>query len=181
MTPVTSLAKWRPLLDSPPSADSMQEYAPEMRLAPPARLLVLPFPTPFVAALAKPQVPTFEDAEIHVWLAHAQPCASWLPQCVSLLSTDELERMARFHFEEHRQDYLFARSMLRTLLGAYLQVNPEGLSFQYSKHGKPRLASPFSETNLEFNLSHTRGAVLLAICKTVRLAQTLSGYGKILT
>jgi 4'-phosphopantetheinyl transferase len=82
-----------------------------------------------------------------------------------LLSSDELERMAKFRFEEHRRDFLFARSRLRVVLGAYLDAAPERLRFSYSEHGKPGLASPFSQTNLQFNLSHTSGALLLAVCR----------------
>ena len=48
---------------------------------------------------------------------------------------------------------------VRRLLGAYAQRVPGGLEFQRDAHGKPRLAMG----ELEFNLSHSGTALLLAL------------------
>jgi phosphopantetheinyl transferase len=57
--------------------------------------------------------------------------------------------------------------MLRTVLAAYLEADPRELRFNYSEHRKPALAGfgLKTETDLQFNLSHTQGAVLLGICR----------------
>jgi 4'-phosphopantetheinyl transferase len=111
------------------------------------------------------QVPALDGASIHLW--HASPLRrrSLLPNFSTLLSSDENDRRERFHFEGDREDFAFARGMLRTVLAAYLETDPRELRFVYSEHGKPSLDWTDSETALQFNLSHTKGAVLLGICR----------------
>ena len=99
------------------------------------------------------QVPALEEASIHLW--HANPVGqSWLlPHFSTLLSADEEDRRARFHFEGDRQDFTFARGMLRILLGAYLEIDPRAVGFEYSEHGKPALADGHQRPELQFNVS----------------------------
>ena len=84
-----------------------------------------------------------------------------------LLSSDELDRAARFHFERDRQCYCVARGVLRVLLGASLGVRPQELSFQYSDKGKPQLALPYSARGVVFNVSHSGDFALLGFAQTV--------------
>jgi len=72
--------------------------------------------------------------------------------------------MLRFRFLSDQSAFAFARAMLRTLLGGYLDVPPDRLSFHNSELGKPALRSPWSESHVHFNLSHTQGAVLVGVC-----------------
>jgi len=106
-----------------------------------------------------------EEYDVHTWHANSKTCPFQSHELIRLLSKDELDRMARFHFEQDRQDFAFARGMLRTLLGRYLAIAPEALRFSYAEHGKPSLAMPRLEPDLQFNLSHTSGFVLVAICR----------------
>ena len=119
----------------------------------------------FSSLSEKPRHPSLEEYEIQVWNANPQRCAFRPQQLIPLLSKDELDRMARFHFDQDRQDFGFARGMLRILLGRYLDTAPQDLRFSYSEHGKPSLAAPHLAARLEFNLSHTSGCVLVAICR----------------
>ena len=50
---------------------------------------------------------------------------------------------------------------IRQLLGTYLGQDPAGLDFRRDAHGKPRLAGG----ELEFNLSHSGSALMLAVCR----------------
>jgi len=136
-----------------------------MRLPSPAKLRVFSF----LESTAKSKVAVLGDDEVHAWVALPALFTPQLEECVRLLSADELERMSRFRFQEHQQNFLFSRSMLRILLGTYLHVAPELLHFSYSVLGKPDLALPFAAADLRFNLSHSNGAALLAICKGRRI------------
>jgi 4'-phosphopantetheinyl transferase len=78
-----------------------------------------------------------------------------------LLSIDEQQRAARFHFARDRQNYGATRALLRSLLGAYLQASPRELSFQYSDKGKPGLDSRHYGRRLVFNVSHSGDFALL--------------------
>lgn len=103
-----------------------------------------------------------KSGEIHLW--HVSPSNTEFDWTSSkrLLSADELTRMGRFHFDKDRNNFLFARSMLRMLLASYLGVFPEELIFAYSAYGKPSLARP--SVRLDFNMSHSNGDLLIATC-----------------
>jgi 4'-phosphopantetheinyl transferase len=115
--------------------------------------------------LSELRVPALDGGSIHLWHASPVERRSLLPHLSDLLSADEADRRARFHFEGDRQDFTFARGMLRTVLAAYLKTDPRALGFRYSEHGKPSLVLTDPEEDLQFNLSHTQGAVLLGICR----------------
>ena len=107
-------------------------------------------------------VPTMGQNDVHVWFAYV--CSNPLQQAEykSLLSRDELDRMARFHFERDRDAFVFAHGFLRSLLAGYLQLSPGELRFDYTGYAKPSISQI---TDIQFNLSHTDGAVLLALCR----------------
>jgi 4'-phosphopantetheinyl transferase len=98
--------------------------------------------------------------ELHVWRA-------LLPLVITieedLLSVEELSRLQRFHFERERMIYVFAHSMLRRLLGRYLDVDPTQVKLDYTHYGKPYLAGGQRTPPLEFNLSHSGDLVLIAV------------------
>lgn len=79
-----------------------------------------------------------------------------------VLSPDELRRAERFLREKDRARFVAARAWLRRTLGHALAVPPERVAFDYGPHGKPELASPFDESGIRFNLSHSGGRALLA-------------------
>ena len=60
-----------------------------------------------------------------------------------------------------------ARAATMVILAAYLGQPVDELRLRRPARGKPRLASP--PTDLQFNLSHTRGMALLAIARGVEV------------
>jgi len=121
---------------------------------------------PFTASSSLPTKPRLGADNIHVWLALRKAGELVQDDWQALLSPDESGRMARYRFPRDQQDYLFARGMLRILLGAYVELAPERLSFSYSNQGKPSLANSDVKERVSFNLSHTNGAAMLAVCQT---------------
>jgi 4'-phosphopantetheinyl transferase len=71
-----------------------------------------------------------------------------------LLSPDEKQRAAKFHYPKDRDHFINARGILRSLLGRYLSLPAGEIAFTYSAYGKPDLAT---ETSLNFNVSHAGG------------------------
>ncbi len=113
-----------------------------------------------------PPSPSLETGAVHVWrFSLDQPFQS-LERFRRLLEPDELNRASRFHFEKHRQHFIVARGFLRTVLGRYLEMQPEALRFSYGAYGKPALAS---EHGLRFNLSHSHEVALLAVTLNVEI------------
>ncbi len=98
---------------------------------------------------------SISEAEVHVWrvnLARPRPAGH-------LLSVDERARAGRFHFERHRHRYTAGRSMLRRILGRYVDTSPNTLRFEYGANGKPG----FGTGPIRFNVSHSGDLALIAI------------------
>jgi 4'-phosphopantetheinyl transferase len=93
--------------------------------------------------------------EIHVWSLRLDPPPERVESLGRTLSADEWERARRFRFDKHRRQYVVGRGALRELLGAYLGVRPEAVSFTYGPRGKPFLAPPLDARGLQFNLSNS--------------------------
>lgn len=79
----------------------------------------------------------------------------------ALLDVHEQRRMARFHVEAARHEYLLSRALLRTALAVQLGATPRALRFAADANGKPQLAAPFA--GWHFNLSHSAEWVALAL------------------
>lgn len=113
---------------------------------------------------ARLPVAELDDRELHLWHGNSNGGRPDISRFLGLLSTEERERMARFRFEPDREDFAFARGMLRTVVGQYLGIAPAEVRFSRSQHGKPSLALPQRASRVQFNLSHTLGYVLVAVC-----------------
>ena len=79
-------------------------------------------------------------SEVHVWNAHFDPSNASADRHTQLLSQDERQRADRFHFARDRAHFIYARAVLRALLGRYLDVAAEKVAFRYGRAGKPELS-----------------------------------------
>jgi 4'-phosphopantetheinyl transferase len=110
---------------------------------------------------APPADLSLEAADVHIWRAELDCSTPALAHYQTLLSADEQARADRFKFGGHRQHFIAARGILRTLLSRYLPISPQALQFTYGTHGKPALAP----ATLQFNLAHSQGLALYAITR----------------
>lgn len=104
------------------------------------------------------------DDEVQLWRVDLDSIRSQESRWQELLSPDEAERAARFHFAADRQRFVAGRALLRTILAGYLASPPSEISFSYSAREKPSLFSG-SEHSLSFNLSHSGGIALYAFSR----------------
>lgn len=112
-------------------------------------------------------VPPLVPGEVHIYATRLTLDRQWQVNAGQLLDRAESERAAQFRFEEDRYRFQKTRAALRLLLGNYLAIAPEHIQFREGSHGKPYLAEP--EADLQFNVSHTRGAAVLAFARQVEL------------
>jgi 4'-phosphopantetheinyl transferase len=101
--------------------------------------------------------------EVHLWrvdVAVDRPL-SW--EIRNSLSEQEMTRAEAFRFRADRHRYIACRGVLRCVLGGYLAVDPARLAFERNAHGKPRLAPPFDDSGLAFNLSHSESRAVIAV------------------
>jgi 4'-phosphopantetheinyl transferase len=102
-------------------------------------------------------IPVSED-QMDVWSANLDVSSNQKEDLYDLLSADERDRAGKFRFLVDRQRFIAACGILRTLLGRYLTIAPQSISFSYGAYGKPALP----EQRLHFNLSHSQGRALYA-------------------
>ncbi len=101
-------------------------------------------------------------ATIDLWLIELNPPKFEFPDTRSdILSSDELERAARFRFDRHRRQYIAGRRALRRILSKYTGQLPEKVEFEYGEYGKPYLKN--NDLNIEFNLSNSHDTALVAM------------------
>lgn len=98
--------------------------------------------------------------QVHVWRVSLAVNASQRQKLWQILSPEEQERAKKFHRDSDQAAFVGARGWLRSLLGQYLQTDPQRLAFRYGPQGKPALISQAG--NLRFNLSHASGLALYA-------------------
>lgn len=83
-----------------------------------------------------------------------------------LLDSKELQTFERYRTEAKKNEFLIGRAMLKTILAAYLGVQPTRILFVYNAHGKPSLMElPEYRMNkpMYFNLSHSNGMIACAV------------------
>ena len=109
-----------------------------------------------------PVLPPTRDT-LHLWWLTLPLPDNSLARLASCLAPDEAERASRYGSAATRRCYVACRSVLRIILGKYLEIPPQAVSFCYSGYGKPALQGLAAATGLQFNVSHTDGLAVLAI------------------
>jgi phosphopantetheinyl transferase len=82
-------------------------------------------------------------SKVHVWNAHFDPSNASADRQTQLLFQDERDRADRFHFARDRAHFIHSRAVVRALLGHYLDIPPEEVTFRYGRAGKPELLPCF--------------------------------------
>src|SRR5579859_6114027 len=102
------------------------------------------------------------ENEVHVWRTSLAVPLRTVERLQPLLVGEEITRAQRFYFEKDRRHWIVARATLRTLLGRYLDVEPQCICFASNDYGKPAITSPTAGRRLHFNLSHSGDLALYA-------------------
>ena len=101
---------------------------------------------------------------VHVWGFTLDGNAAVLKRCRAWLSEEECGRAARFIRQEDQIRYSLAHGSLRAVLARYTGLDPGALRFQAGATGKPVLVDhQGNQHELRFNLSHSRGRMLIAV------------------
>jgi 4'-phosphopantetheinyl transferase len=124
-------------------------------------------PTIATSAASRTSGVDFTRAENHVdiWQIDIGGDADSIQERRLLLSTDELQRADRFHFDKHRRRFIKARAAMRQILGGYAGVTAKELTFSYGARGKPELSGAAESIGIKFNLSHSDDVAMLAVTR----------------
>ena len=116
----------------------------------------IPWPSP-------PKQVGLAGDEVHVWVAVLDSPGLPFQSLERSLSSDELRRADRFHFEKDHRHYVVSRALLRVILGRYLDLEPSQIRFEHNPHGKPFLARELHGDTPRFKVSHSHGIALYAV------------------
>ncbi len=105
------------------------------------------------------------EMAVHLWVVPLDIEDSTRQQLSHYLSPEEKKRASKFYFEHDRNHYIVARGVLRRLLAHYIDTLPEKIIFAYNEFGKPFVASPTTDTPVQFNLSHSDNWAVIGITR----------------
>lgn len=96
---------------------------------------------------------------VHLWFSTLEELVPQAIALEALLDEEEIARADRFRFAPDRERFVLGHGLLRSLLGRYLNADGAALRIQRGPFGKPFL----DDTELRFNLSDTKDALVLAV------------------
>ena len=105
------------------------------------------------------------EDEVHLWRVDLATVAKGEQRWEQILSADERARAARFHFSQERQYFTATRALLRTILGGYVDSDPNGTRVPLLGKRKAILESvPIRNPDgvQRFSLGHNSAACLRA-------------------
>jgi 4'-phosphopantetheinyl transferase len=97
------------------------------------------------------------------WLDTGSVTSSDLRRWLGLLDRSERDRARRFRIESDRRDFIAAHALLRVMLTYHFGVPPVAWRFLVDATGKPRIDPEAGADEIQFNLSHARGLVAVAL------------------
>jgi 4'-phosphopantetheinyl transferase len=97
------------------------------------------------------------------WLATGPAQPSDMLRWLRMLDHGERERASRFRFEADHREFVAAHALLRAMLTYYFDVPPLAWRFLVDANGKPWIDPEVGPHEIQFNLSHTRGLVAVAL------------------
>ncbi len=124
-----------------------------------------PGPGPSALDETRPSPWTLGPDEVHVWTASVDGLARGRGRFPTLLSPDETARAERFIFERDRRAFVCGRTVLRMIIGRYLDLDPGRIVFNYGPDGKPEIAG----SGLSFNMSKSAGHFIYALTRGIRI------------
>lgn len=107
--------------------------------------------------------------QVDIWRIDLAGHSNGIQQYRCLLSSDEIQRADRFHFEKDRRSFTVARAALREILSRYASLAAQDLCFVYGAKGKPELGGAAEQFEIRFNLSHSAEFALLAVTRQLRI------------
>lgn len=102
---------------------------------------------------------------IDLWcsfLADIDAAHRW-PAYAALLDDTERRRTRALRRPADRRRHIAARALVRTVLSRYRPRAPEAWRFVTDEHGRPRIAPEHGLPEMQFNIAHTAGVVVLAV------------------
>jgi 4'-phosphopantetheinyl transferase len=111
-----------------------------------------------------PAQPRLTHGVVHIWCLSLELPEPAIASLRTILSPAEETRAARYRFDKHRRKFIACRGQVRRILASYLNADESQIRFNYGPKGKPSLASPWSDSEIQFNVSDSNELALCALC-----------------
>ena len=105
--------------------------------------------------------PPPDDDQVLIVIIPLDTTGTGWQACCAELPGDEQERTQRFKYNADRLRFAKCRSLLRRIIASWQDILPAEVDFRFGENGKPFLCQ---SGGLQFNISHTRGCAILALC-----------------
>lgn len=124
------------------------------------------------------------DNRIDVWKVGVSSNLLLVDGFLTIMTPDEIARANRFYQLKDRNRFIVSRGALRHIMGKYLKQSPSNVEFGVGENNKPNIKSGYP-INLQFNMSHSGDAILLAISDAaigadIEFINTSFGFGEVL-
>ena len=108
-----------------------------------------------------PIPPPPDSGQVLILITGLDPAGEgWQEHCREL-PANEQERTRGFSYAADRLRFAKCRLLLRGVAACWQGISTQEVAFRYGKHGKPFLVQSHG---LQFNISHTKGCAILALC-----------------
>ena len=106
-----------------------------------------------------------DTSDIHLWFADTRdfPLQQLEERCLQWLSEQERIKFAKYKVVSSRHEFLLGQFLLRTTLSDYGKNLPREWLFVLGEYGKPELSAELAVEMPCFNLTHSKGKVVLAL------------------
>jgi 4'-phosphopantetheinyl transferase len=109
------------------------------------------------------------DGKVHLWQAFTIDWLSSIEELQDLLSSIEIDRARRFHFEWDKLRYVVAHGLLRMLISSYMNIPAHRIRFRGGPFGKPELHGNQRAPSFSFNISHSHELTVFAFSSYQRI------------
>lgn len=112
-----------------------------------------------------PEIPELREGDVQIWRLDLDgpEGRSLLAQAFEALTVEERQRACRMRTGTAPEEFIAGRGSLRRLLSASLSCDPQGIEIINGTHRKPILRPICGIKLPHFNVSHSRGMVLIAL------------------
>ena len=94
----------------------------------------------------------------------------------SVISEKEKTKVGKYVFEKDQHNCLVTRALVRFVLSAYTDQDPESFEFIENRYGKPDLKPGLIKMPVKFNLSHSSGVTACALAIDSEIGMDIENY-----
>jgi 4'-phosphopantetheinyl transferase len=103
--------------------------------------------------------------KVDMWKVNISDIKNNTQKLPKILSGDEVKRASKYRLNKDKIHFIISRTVLRTILSSYVEKRPEDIIFSYTDTLKPVLNTQDGGRQIYFNVSHSNGLILYAVCR----------------